>query len=261
MTSVFSSTPAAPASGISLLVRTGAAAGVAAALVLLAPTAADAHVRVRPDNTTTGSYSALTFRVPNESSTAGTVKVAVQLPQDTPFLSVSTKPVPGWTATATEAKLPKPVESEGTTITKAVRTVTWRADKGNQIGPGQYQEFSISVGPLPQPGTVLLPAQQTYSDGKVVSWDEPTPASGDEPEHPAPALEVTAAADPTSGTPSVASDPATSAAARPPTAAAAAGFADSTARALGGAALFVAAIGVVVAAVGLRRSARSGGSA
>ena len=38
------------------------------------------------------------------------------------------------------------------------------------------------------PGTVLLPATQTYSDGEVVRWDEPTPSSGEEPEHPAPAL-------------------------------------------------------------------------
>ena len=34
---------------------------------------------------------------------------------------------------------------------------------------------------------------QTYSDGKVVKWDEPTPASGEEPEYPVPTFVITAA--------------------------------------------------------------------
>lgn len=216
---------------------------LAVALSVAGAASASAHVRVHPDSTTSGSFSELTFRVPTESATAGTVKVEVQLPQDTPFLSVSTRPLTGWTATTTEATLPKPVESEGATITKAVRTVTWTADKGTQVAPGQYQEFAMSVGPLPAPGTVLLPATQTYSDGEVVTWDQPTPASGEEPEHPAPALVVTAAASsaPASGdviTSSAGSDP--------------------VARALGVAALVVAAAGLVVAVVGRRRRAVRG---
>lgn len=171
-------------------------AGLAAAgLVLLPAATADAHVRVIADNPTGGGFSALTFRVPNESDTAGTIKVSVQLPQDTPFVYVSTRPVPGWTVAAAKEKLPKPYDFDGTTITEAVRTVTWTAEKGTQIAPGEYQEFSISAGPLPaDPGTVLLPATQTYSDGEVVTWDQPTPASGEEPEHPAPAFDVVAAA-------------------------------------------------------------------
>lgn len=171
-----------------------AAAGLTAATLTLLPMTAEAHVRVIPDNTSSGGYSALTFRVPNESATAGTVKLTVELPTDHPFLYVSTKPVPGWTATMKKSKLPEPVDSHGTTLTEATSSVTWTADKGNQVRPGEYQEFSISVGPLPEPGTVLLPATQTYSDGEVVAWDQPTPASGEEPERPAPQLEVVAAA-------------------------------------------------------------------
>ena len=58
------------------------------------PTAAWAHVRVLPDSTEAGGRSALTFRVPNESASATTVAVSVELPSGTPFLSVSTRPVP-----------------------------------------------------------------------------------------------------------------------------------------------------------------------
>lgn len=72
----------------------GAVAVLAAALSLAGTGVASAHVRVFPDSTASGSFSALTFRVPNESDTAGTVKLQVQLPQDSPFLYVSTRPVP-----------------------------------------------------------------------------------------------------------------------------------------------------------------------
>jgi uncharacterized protein YcnI len=225
----------------SAVLRAGAAAGLGA-LLLLPGTTADAHVRVSADSSAPGSFSALTFRVPNESATAGTVRVRVRLPQDTPFLYVSSKPVPGWRVSSVEAALPKPVESEGTTLTKAVRTVTWTAEKGTRIAPGEYQEFSLSVGPLPPAGTVLLPATQTYSDGTVVDWDEPTPPGGDEPEHPAPALVVAA--------PVAAPAAATGAAPR----------SDGVARTLGGAGIVLGLAALVVAAVGTRRR-RSGAPA
>jgi uncharacterized protein YcnI len=210
------------------LARLGAATAGVAILGALTAQAAEAHVRVHADSTQSGSFSQLTFRVPNESETAGTVTVQVTLPQDTPFLDVSTKPLPGWTASVTEQPLPTPVTVEGTTITKAPRTVTWQAQAGTRIEPGQYQDFDISVGPLPAAGTVLLPATQTYSDGKVVAWDQPTPAGGAEPEHPAPELVVTAA----TATATATSTSATG---------------DPVARLLGGAALVVALAGTVLA--------------
>ena len=209
--------------------RVAPALALAAVLVLITGQVADAHVRVHADSTEAGSFSQLTFRVPNESGTSGTVTVEVTLPQDTPLLYVSNKPLPGWTATVTEQPLPAPVTVEGTTLTKAPRTVTWQAQPGTRIDPGQYQDFDISVGPLPAAGSVPLPAVQTYSDGTVVHWDQPTPAGGAEPEHPAPALVVTAAG----GT---------------------AGATDPVARVLAGAALLVAVVGAFLAVTGRRRT-------
>ena len=179
------------------VLRTAVCTSLLAGGVLLTPLAAgtaEAHVSVSADVRISGAYSALTFRVPNESDEASTTAVSVQLPQDTPFPSVSTRPVPGWTAKVVRERLPAPVEVNGATLTEAVRTVTWTADDDAAIGPDQYQEFSLAVGPLPAPGAVVLPATQTYSDGEVVRWDEPLPASGAEPEHPAPVLEVVEAA-------------------------------------------------------------------
>ena len=230
--------------------RVLAAVAVAAVAGGLTATSASAHVRVHADSTASGTFSQLTFRVPTESDTASTTKVEVTLPQDHPFLDVSTKPVPGWTATVTEQPLPTPVTVEGTTITKAARTVTWQAQAGAGIAPGEYQDFDISAGPLPAPATILLPATQTYSDGTTVTWDQPNPAGGPEPEHPSPALVVTAAP---AG--AVATTPPTSAAPAPADAASSASnptSSDPLARILAVVALAVAVLGAG-SAIWLRR--------
>jgi uncharacterized protein YcnI len=168
----------------------------AAGLMALGVSAASAHVRVDPASTSAGGFSQLTFKVPNESETAKTTKLSVTLPSGTPFTSVSVKPMDGWTARITEAKLPAPVTVEGASITKAASSVTWTADAAHEIGQHEYQTFSISVGRLPAAGTtVSLPAVQTYSDGTVVKWNEPEATGQAEPKNPVPSFVTTAAAD------------------------------------------------------------------
>ncbi|WP_440709293.1 YcnI family copper-binding membrane protein [Herbiconiux sp. YIM B11900] len=167
---------------------------VAGAVLFAAPLAASAHVHVEPGSAEPGSYSVLTFRVPNESASAVTTSVTVQLPADTPFSSVSYEPVPGWTAQVVTGALPSPVVVGDATLTEAPLTVVWTADAGSGIAAGQFQEFPIVAGPVPATGSIELPTSQGYSDGTVVDWDESTPASGEEPEHPAPTLYVQDAA-------------------------------------------------------------------
>lgn len=173
-----------------LVARSAAALGTAALLALAAPLAASAHVRVSPGQADAGSYATLTFKVPNESATAGTVGVVVDLPTDTPFTSVSYQPTPGWSTEVTTSTLPEPVELDGTTITEAPTQVTWTAEGDTQIAPGQFQQFVVSAGAVPDTGSIALPTHQRYSDGTVVDWADATPASGEEPEHPAPTLYV-----------------------------------------------------------------------
>jgi len=216
--------------------RSAAAVAAALALVLLPATAASAHVRVVPEQTAAGGFTVLTFRVPNESADAATSQVTVDLPTDTPLLSVSTKPLPGWSATVEKAPLPKPVDFFGTTLTEAPAHVTWTADPGSEVAAGQFQEFELSVGPLPDAGTrVVLPAHQTYTDGTVVDWDDVADEGADEPEHPAPELTTTSASD---AAPVVAeSETAT----------------DPVGRLLGGAGLALGLAALVVAVVAARR--------
>ena len=142
-------------------------------LALAAPLAASAHVTLSANQAAAGSYTLLTFKVPTESATAVTSSITVTLPEDTPFASVSYVPVPGWT---TE------LVSTGDTVS----SVVWTAEPGSEIAEGQLQLFPLSVGPVPDTGSIALPVDQGYSDGSVVSWSE----EGEDAEHPAPVLYV-----------------------------------------------------------------------
>jgi len=190
--------------------------GALVSLGLLAAAApASAHVRASADHPTPGSYSVVTFRVPNESEKGAlTTQLSVALPN---VASASTEVMPGWTA-----KLDRDAAA-GT-----VSSITWTAAPGAGIPPDQFALFRISV-KLPDTPSISLPATQTYSDGTVVKWDQPTPPGGEEPEHPAPEIALTTAS---------ASTPA----------------ADDTARWLAGGALAVAAIAVASALLIRRRA-------
>lgn len=176
---------------------TGAVALTTAGLMALGLGAAAAHVTVAPASTTENGYSQLTFSVPNESETADTNKLEVQLPTDQPFTSVRVKPVEGWTAEVVSGELPEPVTTaDGATVTEAPLSVVWTADAGAEISQQEYQTFAISVGRLPEAGsTVLLPATQSYTDGDVVEWNEETVEGEDEPEKPAPSFVTTPTGD------------------------------------------------------------------
>ena len=150
------------------------ALGLAFALVVLTATPALAHVSVTPDEVSEGSFATLTFRVPNESDTASTSAFEIVLPETAPFTSVSVKPAPGWETT---------VERDGDTVT----SILW---DGGEIGPGEFQEFDVSVGPVPEVDVLEFKALQTYDDGEVVRWIDPVVEGEDEPDNPAPTASV-----------------------------------------------------------------------
>jgi uncharacterized protein YcnI len=176
-----------------LALVTGAALAAVFAAVFALAAPALAHVTVSAPDATPGGYTVVTFRVPDESAAASTTKLVVQLPPSTPFASVSIAPVPGWTASTTTAKLAKPITNDdGDQLSSAVSTITWTAQAGAAIKPGQFQQFPVELGPLPRQSTVTFRAVQTYSDGSVVRWIEtPAPGSTVEPQHPAPTLQLT----------------------------------------------------------------------
>lgn len=215
------------------LIGSAALAGCLAVTATFGAPFAGAHVHVTADGAKPGGYAILTFSVPNESEKgAATTQLSVALPD---VASASTETLPGWTA-----KLDRDAAA-GT-----VRSVTWTAAPQAGIPPDQFGLFRLSV-KLPDTPTVTLPATQTYSDGTVVRWDQPTTPGGAEPEHPAPTLDLASGG---SGHGADADAPTVTAQSAGPAQASS----DDTARWLAGAALVLAALGLVTALVRSRRA-------
>ncbi|MEV1068055.1 YcnI family protein [Streptomyces sp. NPDC050263] len=220
---------------------------LAAAAVLTAAGAASAHVTVHPESYAEGATDGLlSFRVPNEEDTASTTEVQVFLPTDHPVLGVLVRPQDGWTPKVTTTELKTPVKTDDGTITEAVSEITWT---GGKITAGQYEDFDVAFGQLPDDTAQLaFKALQTYSDGKTVRWIEEAAAGADEPENPAPVLKLTTVS--AKSTDTAASGTKQAAAAGTATAA----VGDSTARGLGVAGLVVGVLGLAAAGFAVVRT-------
>lgn len=223
------------------LARLGVLALTVAVSLLTATLPASAHVGVSADeDLSVGERATLTFRVPNESPDSSTVAVAFSLPTDHPLPTVSVLHQPGWTAKIATIELNPPVTDGNFTLTEAISSVTFTATDGVGIGPGEFAEFVMSVGPVPDVDSLSFPTEQTYSDGTIVNWDQPPNADGSEAEDPAPSLAITSrsAAGDDEGQSEVAESSAVS---------------ETTVLILSLAALVVAAVAMLMAAVAMRK--------
>jgi periplasmic copper chaperone A len=234
------------------LLRAATLMGALGLAALCGTGVASAHVtaNVYGNEPQKGGSGSIVFRVPNEESDAGTIKVEVDFKPEYAISSVRYRPVPGWTAEVTKTVLPTPVKNgKNLDITQAVTKVVWTAQPGGGIAKGadQFQEFEITASTLPSTvDSLVLPAIQTYDNEKVVRWDEAAAPGGQEPEHPAPTVRLVSA--PAGG------DHAMTMNAQDTPGAPAVNTSDNTARWLGGAGLAVGALGV---GFGLGAMARS----
>ena len=243
-----------PSFGVSTI-RRGAAVGALTLAGLAIAVSASAHVTVSPTSLPQGATAELTFKVPNEESNANTVKLQLQIPTAYPIAQVLAKPVPGWTITEHTVTLAKPLTTDDGTFTSAVDEIDWT---GGSIPPGEYQDFQISVDPLPTDTTQLVfKAVQTYSNGDIVRWIDLSTSSVPDPEHPAPVLTLT----PASASSAAASAAATTAAAPAgTTTTASSATSSSSSNALAVAGLVLGAIGAgsgIAALLFVRRTRRS----
>lgn len=221
-------------------------AGSLIAVVALAGPAF-AHIVITPSSAPAGSAAELTFRVPDEETNAATVELQVKIPADHPIAQLLVKPVPGWTASVTTVTLAKPITTDDGTFDSAVSEVTWT---GGKILPGQFQDFAVSVDPLPSGiGQLAFKAVQTYSNGDVVRWIDLTQPGEPAPEHPAPILSLTTG---TTGDPAAGSADGTADA----SGTSGSGDGDVTVAILLGAGGFAAGLGGLVAGLAAWRASR-----
>jgi uncharacterized protein YcnI len=224
-------------------VKAAIAIGAGVFLALAMPLAASAHVTVSPYAAKPGSYTMITFKVPNESATATTDSVEIDIPAATPFASISYVPVAGWDVSLVTETLPAPVKLDGGELKRAVTKVIWTAQPGRGLTNGQLQLLSLEVGPVPDTGKIVMPVIQTYSDGTISRWDKPDPNS----EEPAPVLYVTEK-------PVASPDADAEVTAQSLAESAPAASSDTVARALGIGGLVFGTVGIVLAVVILRRT-------
>jgi uncharacterized protein YcnI len=174
------------------------AASVVATLVMAVP--AWAHITVHPTTLPAGSSDIeLTFRVPNERDNANTVKAQVFFPTDLPLLTVDVLPIPGWASAVHTQTLAKPVQTDDGPVSQIVTDVTWTATGGG-ITPGQYEDFEVAAGLVPNhAGQLVFKALQTYSSGEIVRWIQLATSQDPKPDTPAPILTLTSGTSSVSG--------------------------------------------------------------
>ena len=137
--------------------RAGVVASAAVALMLV-PTLAWAHVGVEVDNARPGATAAYTVSVPNESETATTDRIEVQIPEGVQVQDF--RPGRGWTMRLDDDVL---------------------VIEGGAIDPGERRDFRFTATNPAEQGEVSFPAIQLYSDGEEVRWvgeegsDRPAP--------------------------------------------------------------------------------------
>jgi uncharacterized protein len=165
--------------------RLAITSAIAAACGLL-PAAAAAHVSLHPNAIPQGAYVTVSVRVPNEVEHADISSVAIKLPNG--VLSALGDPPPGWSFKAKTRKLAKPIKTDDGVVSTEVTEVDFT---GGHTPPGEFANLSLTLSfpDSAKAGSVVsFPTVQTYSNGEVVRWIDPSA----EDEHPAPTVDITA---------------------------------------------------------------------
>jgi uncharacterized protein YcnI len=132
----------------------------------------------------------LTFRVPNESTTASVTALRVQFPLDHPIVLVNPEAGSGWNVSVRTARLARPITTDDGTFTSTTSEIDW---SGGTIAVGQFGQFNVlAQGLQTVTSQLVFKAIQSYSDGTVVSWIQVPNRTVPDPPHPAPIITLTA---------------------------------------------------------------------
>jgi len=171
--------------------------GLTAATVLIgtAPTA-DAHVTLTPSTTSAGAYTVLTFSVGHGCDGSATTAITVRMPDQ--ILAVTPTINPAWTVRKTMQALAEPVDNgHGGTYTERVDTVVYRAT--TPLPDGYRDTFQLQLQlPAEEGERLIFPVLQTCEKGEN-AWVQTVADGQEEPEYPAPTLQVTEATADTHG--------------------------------------------------------------
>ena len=145
-----------------------------AALVVLAPAAASAHVTVNPAEAEKGGFAKLAFRTPNERDDAGTVKLKVNFPPEAPFAFFNFRAVPGWRSTVERSARSRPGAHHRTHL--IARPPLSDAPTNGASGAGRLPFEARSGLPPAHAGTTGRPCQHSvpHTGGVLPGWSKPS---------------------------------------------------------------------------------------
>lgn len=167
------------------------AIGAGASIVVLATASiASAHVTVTPSTTAAGAYSVLTYSVGHGCDGSPTTKVAIKMPEE--IIAVTPTINSGWTVDKQMQKLATPVDDgHGGEYTERVAQVVYTAKTPLPDGFRDTFELSLKL-PETDGEKLVFPVIQTCEKGQT-DWTQTYEDGQDEPESPAPFIELTAA--------------------------------------------------------------------
>lgn len=165
--------------------------GVAAGALVLLAAPAGAHVTPDKDEVAAGGRATVGFSTSHGCEEAPTDAMVFEIPE--PIVSVNPVVHPGWDIDIEMEDLDEPVEAaHGDPITERTKTVTFRAQDGNELVNGLRDTFGISF-QVPEDAegeTLFFKVLQQCPEGGENAWIEEYTGEGEEPEHPAPVVNV-----------------------------------------------------------------------
>ncbi len=139
-------------------------------VLALAPPAA-AQVSIVPDRVDGGGTHTFAFRLANERADTKSTRLELVFPPTPPVAYVKVDPAPGWTVAVRPRPLDAPIEAGGKVIREAAATLVF---EGGAVAPRQFEQFLVTMGPLPADGRLLFEATQTFANGAVAHWNQTT---------------------------------------------------------------------------------------
>jgi uncharacterized protein YcnI len=137
-------------------------------LGLMFASIASAHVTVKPGTAGIGAYQVFTVNVPSEKDIS-TVALKLILPEGLNFVTPTVKP--GWKVEVKTTTTSKTItDDDGMEVPEMRPTeILWT---GGSVPGHQRDEFTFQTQTPNAPTTLKWKAEQTYSDGSVVSWNQ-----------------------------------------------------------------------------------------
>ncbi|MFD9890034.1 DUF1775 domain-containing protein [Amycolatopsis sp. NPDC059027] len=137
------------------------------ACLLTAWAPATAQVSIVPDRTSGGGTRTFAFRMANERKDTRSTRLELAFPETPPIAYVRVDPVPGWTVNIRPRPSSPPPRAGDRTAGEVAASLVF---EGGAVPPGEFEQFLVTMGPLPADGRLVFDATQNYANGAVARW-------------------------------------------------------------------------------------------